>query len=78
MFCIVRQAATLASRKLKILMLRYVDDFFSLDREESIEVVLHAFTILVRACLGHDVLAELMLETGKSFAILGMRGSFSM
>lgn len=54
----------LGRKVLRILSLRYVDDFFSLARAEVAEHSMMCFARLVRALLDHDAVAPKKLEAG--------------
>ena len=49
---------TLGRRLFKLILFRYVDDFFAPDWEEVVENAMEVFARLVRACLGHSAIWE--------------------
>ena len=57
----------------KLLLSRYVDDFFAADRAEDVQHALQCFARLVRAMLGTDALAPEKMEHGNPLQALGLR-----
>ena len=57
---------------LKLLLGRYVDDFFAVDRRGDTEHALWCFGRLVRAVLGADSLAANKMEFGHPLQVLGL------
>ena len=57
---------------LKLPVLLYVDDYFSLDREVNAESAMQIFARLVRVCLGGDAIADRKLESGNPLVVLGI------
>ena len=64
--------ASIATEFLRIPVLRYVDDYFSVERCETNEHAMTCFARLVRALLGQSAIAERKLECGPSLVVLGM------
>ena len=62
----------LGRRLLMIALCHFVDDYFSADRKECIEVAKTCFARLVRACLGETAVAERKLESGNPLCVLGV------
>ena len=58
---------------LRIPLMRYVDDFFSVARAEVAEHSMMCFARLVRALLGEEAVAPRKLEAGNPLVILGLR-----
>ena len=69
--------STIARRVLKLGCLRYVDDFFGIDREACLKHSMHCHARLVRAILGEDAIADRKLECGPGLAVLGIQMSVS-
>ena len=62
---------------LRIPILRYVDDFFSLDRHENVAHSLACFARVVRCLLGSSALSDEKMGFGPSLEVLGVVVSFS-
>jgi hypothetical protein len=60
---------------LRIPILRYVDDFFAVERAELAEHSMQCFARLVRILFGDDVVQEKKLQHGNPLTILGLRVS---
>jgi hypothetical protein len=58
---------------LKLPVLRYVDDYFSCDREENVKHALGCFASLCRILMGDDALKDKKMESGNPIGILGLR-----
>jgi len=58
-------------------ILRYVDDYFSVDTAENVEHGLRCFTRVIRAIMGTGSLAERKLEFGRELIILGVDTSLA-
>ena len=67
--CLLR---AIARRMLKIPVLLYVDDYFSIDREVNAESAMLIFARLVRVCLGGDAIANRKLKYGSPLVVLGI------
>lgn len=63
---------TIARKVLRLPVLRYVDDFFTIDRELSTPRAKLIFARLVRCLLGETAISERKLEHGNPLTILGI------
>ena len=63
----------LARKLLKLPVLRYVDDFFSVDFPECAQHAMNCFARMVRILLGKDAVAQGKLMCGMPLTILGLR-----
>ena len=63
----------LARRLLMLPILRYVDDYFSVGRQECVEHSMHCFARLVQLILGKHAIATKKLEWGPNLTILGIK-----
>ena len=63
----------IARRLLHIPALRYVDDFFSAEPEQTAAHAMDCFARLVRAILGQTAIAAKKLEVGKELVVLGIK-----
>ena len=69
---------TLARRVLNLAVYRYVDDFFGLEREETVEHAMQCFARLVRVLMGATAIADRKLECGRTLCVLGVDLSLSV
>ena len=67
----------MARRILFIPILRYVDDFFSAEAQDSVAHAMQVFARLVRVCLGTDAVAPKKLMFGSPLTVLGIDVSLS-
>ena len=63
---------TLARRMLHLATLRYVDDFFGVERSETVKHAMYCLARLVRVLLGTTAIADRKLEFGASLVVLGI------
>ena len=59
-------------RLLRIPLLCFVDDYFSVDRAGSVEGALESFVRIVLACLGSDAVSPCKTDTGNPLVVLGV------
>ena len=64
--------AAVAAQLLHVPLLRYVDDYFTIDRAEYSEHCMYCFARIVRCLLGAEALAEHKLACSSSLDILGI------
>ena len=64
-------------RLLRIPLLCFVDDYFSVDREDSVACALQSFVRIVLACLGDDAISPSKVEAGNPLVVLGVEIAIS-
>ena len=64
--------AHIARKCLKLVLARYVDDYFGCESLETLEHALSCFARLVRLLLGESALAEKKLDFGSNLEVLGI------
>ena len=67
--CLLR---AIARKLLKLPLLCFVDDLFSVDRSSSAQDALECFVRIVVACLGNGAIAEHKKECGNPLPVLGV------
>ena len=64
--------SSIARRLFKMIIYRYVDDYFSAERSETAEHSMQIFARLVRMLLGSTSVSKKKLEWGRKLQVLGM------
>ena len=72
--CLLR---AIGRRLLRIPLLCFVDDCFSVDREDSVACALQSFVRIVLACLGDDAISPSKVEAGNPLVVLGVEIAIS-
>ena len=65
--------STIARKILKLACLRYVDDFFGVERTACLKHSMMCHARLVRALFGEAAIADRKLECGQGMAVLGVQ-----